>query len=119
MKNLKKRLKLVFAQVVAGYSLKKDSIHSSMEFIGDNGNYDMFPIAIIDYELNNVELNSLTDEEYGVLNKIAKETGMCCWFSIREKKDGKIVVYDIDAEVEVAMKEGINWLYQGIPSYEK
>ena len=87
--------------------------------LGDNGNYDIFSIAVIDYELNKGELESLSDEEFIVLNKIAKETGMDCWFSIRETKDGKSVVYILDEEFETTLREGIDWLHQGIPSYEK
>lgn len=90
-----------------------------LELLGDNGNYDIFSIAVIDYELNNGELESLSDEEFIVLNKIAKETGMDCWFSIRETKDGKSVVYILDEEFETTLREGIDWLHQGIPSYEK
>ena len=90
-----------------------------LELLGDNGNYDVFPIAVIDYELNKGELESLSDEEFNVLNKIAKETGMDCWFSLRETNDGKPVVYILDEEFETTLKEGIDWLHQGIPSYEK
>lgn len=90
-----------------------------LELLGDNGNYDIFSIAVIDYELNKGELESLSDEEFIVLNKIAKETGMDCWFSIRETKDGKSVVYIFDEEFETTLREGIDWLHQGIPSYEK
>ena len=90
-----------------------------LELLGDNGNYDIFSIAVIDYELNKGELESLSDEEFIVLNKIAKETGMDCWFSIRETKDGKSVVYILDEEFETTLREGIDWLHQGIPSYEK
>ena len=84
-----------------------------LELLGDNGNYDIFSIAVIDYELNKGELESLSDEEFIVLNKIAKETGMDCWFSIRETKDGN------DEELETTLREGIDWMHQGIPSYEK
>ena len=90
-----------------------------LELLGDNGNYDIFSIAVIDYELNKGELESLSDEEFIVLNKIAKETGMDCWFSIRETKDGKSVVYILNEEFETTLREGIDWLHQGIPSYEK
>lgn len=90
-----------------------------LELLGDNGNYDIFSIAVIDYELNKGELVSLSDEEFILLNKIAKETGMDCWFSIRETKDGKSVVYILDEEFETTLREGIDWLHQGIPSYEK
>ena len=90
-----------------------------LELLGDNGNYDVFPIAVIDYELNKGEVESLSDEEFNALNKIAKETGMDCWFSLRETKDGKTVVYILDEEFETILKEGIDWLHQGIPSYEK
>lgn len=90
-----------------------------LELLGDNGIYDIFSIAVIDYELNKGELESLSDEEFIVLNKIAKETGMDCWFSIRETKDGKSVVYILDEEFETTLREGIDWLHQGIPSYEK
>ena len=90
-----------------------------LELLGDNGIYDIFSIAVIDYELNKGELESLSDEEFNVLNKIAKETGMDCWFSIRETKDGKSVVYILDEEFETTLREGIDWLHQGIPSYEK
>ena len=90
-----------------------------LELLGDNGNYDVFPIAVIDYELNKGEVESLSDEEFNALNKIAKETGMDCWFSLRENNDGKTVVYILDDEFETTLKEGIDWLHQGIPSYEK
>lgn len=90
-----------------------------LELLGDNGNYDIFSIAVIDYELNKGKLESLSDEKFIVLNKIAKETGMDCWFSIRETKDGKSVVYIFDEEFETTLREGIDWLHQGIPSYEK
>lgn len=90
-----------------------------LELLGDNGNYDVFPIAVIDYEDNKGELESLSDEEFNVLNKIANETGMDCWFSLRETNDGKTVVYILDDEFETTLKEGIDWLHQGIPSYEK
>ena len=90
-----------------------------LELLGDNGNYDIFSIDVIDYELNKGELESLSDEEFIVLNKIAKETGMDCWFIIRETKDGKSVVYILDEEFETTLREGIDWLHQGIPSYEK
>lgn len=99
--------------------LTKAKQREILELLGDNGNYDIFSIAVIDYELNKGELESLSDEEFIVLNKIAKETGMDCWFSIRETKDGKSVVYILDEEFETTLREGIDWLHQGIPSYEK
>lgn len=98
--------------------LSSEKQEEILELLGDNGNYDVFPIAKLEFESNSVK-DSLSDKEFNVVNKIARNTGMDCWFSFKENSDEETVVYDMENEQEVGLAEGIEWLKQGIPDYEK
>ena len=45
----------------------------------------------------------LTDNQFNSLNKIARKTGMNCWFSIRQK-DGEDYVFDLEKGRKILCK---------------
>ena len=77
--------------------LSSEKQEEILELLGDNGNYDVFPIAKLEFESNSVK-DSLSDKEFNVVNKIARNTGMDCWFSFKENSDEETVVYDMENE---------------------
>ena len=59
----------------------------------------------------------LKDKEYRVLNKIAHNTKMDCWFSIKAgKRDGCSYdyVFDIENHKRMSLKRGIKELIEGV-----
>lgn len=64
-------------------------------------------------------LDKLTDEEYNLLNKIARKTKMDCWFAIDgDEYEGKEWIVDIEEEITYDLKEGIDYLMQGLDCIE-
>jgi hypothetical protein len=63
------------------------------------------------------EVKLLSDEEYNVLNKVARKTKMDCWFSIKQI-DGQDYIDDLEAGVCLDLKEGIGDLVDGLDYYE-
>ena len=55
----------------------------------------------------------LTDSQFNSLNKIARKTGMDCWFSIRQK-DGKDYVFDIEKGRKISWKAALKDFADGI-----
>ena len=54
----------------------------------------------------------LTADQYGVLEKIAKNTGMDCWFCIQQDSSGDYV-YDLEEGKRMSIREGIRLLAEG------
>lgn len=57
---------------------------------------------------------TLTDAEFNVLNKIAEETGMDCWFSIKQDGHGTDYVWDCEEGKRMCLKTGIGMLCEGL-----
>lgn len=57
----------------------------------------------------------LTGEQADVLDKIARASGMDCWFSIGEDNT---YIYDFENSERISLKEGIQTLYEGMTSYQ-
>ena len=57
----------------------------------------------------------LTGEQADVLDKIARASGMDCWFSIG---DDNTYIYDFENDDRLSLKEGIQTLYEGMTSYQ-
>lgn len=55
----------------------------------------------------------LTDSQFNSLNKIARKTGMDCWFSIRQK-DGKDYVFDLEKGRKISWKAALKDFADGI-----
>ena len=56
----------------------------------------------------------MTDAEYNVLNRIARQTKMDCWFSLYTDEYGNDYVYDIEYRVPLTLQNGISQLNEGI-----
>ena len=56
----------------------------------------------------------LTDEEYNVLNKIARKTKMDCWFSIKQDCHGVDYIYDLEGKKRICLRTGIGELIEGV-----
>lgn len=57
----------------------------------------------------------LTGEQADVLDKIARASGMDCWFFIG---DDNTYIYDFENDDRLSLKEGIQTLYEGMTSYQ-
>lgn len=58
---------------------------------------------------------ALTGEQADVLDKIARASGMDCWFSVG---DDNSYVYDLEENEKLSLKEGTQALYEGMISYQ-
>lgn len=61
------------------------------------------------------EVSVLTGEQADVLDKIARASGMDCWFSIGEDNS---YIYDFENNEKLSLKEGIQVLQEGMTSYQ-
>ncbi|MDO5425153.1 MAG: DUF3849 domain-containing protein [Eubacteriales bacterium] len=60
--------------------------------------------------------SALTGEQADVLDKIARASGMDCWFSVGEDNS---YIYDLEENEKLSLKEGIQTLYEGMTSYQE
>ena len=60
----------------------------------------------------------LLNEEYNVLNKIATESKMDCWFCLAEDKKGNDYVLDIENDCKLTIAQGVSELVEGMTDYE-
>lgn len=60
----------------------------------------------------------LSNEEYNVLNKIATESKMDCWFSITDEDCTSDSIYDLENDQFMSIKEGVDQLVEGMTNYE-
>lgn len=56
----------------------------------------------------------LTNAEYNVLNIIASQTKMDCWFCLATDWDGADCVFDIENDQRMTLRNGISELNEGI-----
>lgn len=56
----------------------------------------------------------LTDAEYNVLNRIARQTKMDCWFSLYTDEQGNDGVADTEDRLVYSLQLGISMLHDGI-----
>lgn len=56
----------------------------------------------------------LTDAEYNVLNLIARQTKMDCWFCLDTYTSGEDYVFDIENSDILTLREGVSQLNEGI-----
>ena len=64
--------------------------------------------------MKKVTLKTLTNEEYRVLNKIAYQTNMDCWFYIHQKRNGEDVVKDLENHRYLSLRSGVYQMNEGI-----
>ena len=64
--------------------------------------------------MKKIALKTLTQEQYNVLNKIARKTGMDCWFCIHQKRSGEDVIKDLENNKYVSLRSGVSQLNEGI-----
>ena len=57
---------------------------------------------------------TLTNDEYNVLNKIARKTGMDCWFEIRQDGLGIDYVWDLEERKRMCLRTGVAMLVEGL-----
>lgn len=55
----------------------------------------------------------LSNDEYNVLNKIASQTKMDCWFYLSEYKECDCVI-DLEESTVLTLRQGISMLNEGI-----
>ncbi len=63
-------------------------------------------------------VDMLSAEEFNVLNKIAQKTKMDCWFDIRQKFGVVDIVYDLENDTELSLKDGVSQLMEGLDCQE-
>jgi hypothetical protein len=56
---------------------------------------------------------TLSNDEYNVLNRIASQTKMDCWFYLSEYKECDCVI-DLEESTVLTLKQGISMLNEGI-----
>ena len=61
---------------------------------------------------------TLSQQEYDVLNKIARKTKMDCWFYIKQDKNGTDYVYDLEEQKRLCLKSGVGLLVEGLDCFE-
>ena len=61
---------------------------------------------------------TLTDNEYKVLNKVARKTGCDCWFVLKQDCHGVDYVYDIEERKRMCLKTGVRMLVDSIDCQE-
>lgn len=60
----------------------------------------------------------LTNEEYNILEKIASNTKMDCWFSIEQDDNEEDYVYDLEENKKLSLYDGLSQLVEGIDCVE-
>ena len=60
----------------------------------------------------------LTQDQYDVVEKIARKSGMDCWFSIKQDAVGNDSVYDLESKRTLPLRAGIEELAEGVTSYD-
>lgn len=61
---------------------------------------------------------TLTNEEYNVLNKIARKTKMDCWFYIKQDGKGMDYIYDLEDKKRICLRTGVGYLVNGLDCKE-
>lgn len=56
----------------------------------------------------------LSDAEYNVLNRIASQTKMDCWFHIGTDENGGDCVFDLENQEWISLRNGVLMLNDGI-----
>lgn len=64
------------------------------------------------------KIQTLTQDQYEILNRIARRTKMDCWFDIRQKGDGTDYVYNLEEGNRWCLKTGIGLLVEGLDCQE-
>lgn len=59
-------------------------------------------------------LKTLTNTEYELLDRIAKQSKMDCWFCIKQTKMGEDYIYDLENRKRMSLRKGITQLMEGI-----
>lgn len=57
---------------------------------------------------------TLNNMEFDVLEKIARQTKMDCWFLIAQDENGDDYVYDLEEGCNISLREGVQMLHEGI-----
>ena len=63
-------------------------------------------------------IKTLTQEQYDLLNRVARRTRNDCWFDIRQKKDGTDYVYDLEEGRRWCLRTGIRTLMEALDCEE-
>ena len=61
---------------------------------------------------------TLTNDEYNVLNKIARKTKMDCWFDIRQDALGIDYIWDLEERKRTCLRTGVGMLVEGLDCQE-
>lgn len=61
---------------------------------------------------------TLSNEEYNVLNKVARKTNMDCWFDIRQDNNKTDYIYDLENKKRMCLRTGISQLVDGLDCVE-
>lgn len=61
---------------------------------------------------------TLTQKQYDAVEKVARKSGMDCWFSIKQDSAGNDSVYDLENKRALPLRAGIEELAEGVTSYD-
>lgn len=61
---------------------------------------------------------TLTQNQYNAVEKIARKSGMDCWFTIKQDAAGNDSVYDLENKRTLPLRAGIEELAEGVTSYD-
>lgn len=61
---------------------------------------------------------TLTDNEYNVLDKVARKTGLDCWFVIKRNCHGTDYIYDLEERKRMCLRTGVELLADSIDCQE-
>lgn len=61
---------------------------------------------------------TLANDEYDVLNKVSRKTGLDCWFCLRQDCRGVDYVYDAEEGKRMCLKTGVGLLAESLDCQE-
>ena len=64
--------------------------------------------------MKKLTLKTLTQEQYNVLNKIADQTKIDCWFHIHQKRNGEDIVKDLENNKYLSLRSGVYQMDKGL-----
>lgn len=67
-------------------------------------------------------IKTLSEEQFNLLDKIATNSGMDCWFCIKQhvrgKHAGEDYIYDLENNKPISLRKGVNELIEGMSDYD-
>lgn len=61
-----------------------------------------------------IAYKTMTNDEYKVLSKVARNTGSDCWFVIKQDRYGTDYIYDCEERKRMCLRTGVSMLAESI-----